>query len=201
MIMRKFFNLFLILVILTIPGSNGCINTAYVNNIVETDCRSFQYPIKIEGTPNISMFPSNCKDFLFEPKVVSEVFFLFVQEYSKKFEVSEQYVWLRLQDLKIELSIIPRTVEAAYDNNGNYLKGEVPVTGLALSPYHVWVEVKTSQVWSSSLVHELVHIIIWRENLNIHGDPDHEGNQFSGWEKKHTELIEDLRLTLMDLNL
>ena len=117
--MRKFFNLFLILIVLTIPGSNGCINTKHVNNIAETDCRSSQYPIKLEGAPNISMFPSNCRDFLFEPRVVSEVLHIFVEEYSEKFEVSEQYVWLRLQGLKIELSIIPRIVEAAYDNNGS----------------------------------------------------------------------------------
>jgi len=201
MIMRKFFNLFLILAVLTIPGSNGCINTAHVNNIIETDCNSSQYPIKLEGTPNISMFASNCKDFLFKPEVVSEVIFIFVKEYSEKFKVSEQYVWLRLQDLKIELSIIPRTVEAAYDVSGNYIEGEVPVTGLAISPYHVWVEVKTSQVWSSSLVHELIHVVIWRDNLNIHGDPDHEGNMFSGWKKEHTQLVKNLRLKLMDLDL
>jgi len=111
--------------------------------------------------------------------------------------MSELSVWGFLRDLKIEVSAIPRTVHAAYDLNGKFLNGKIPVSGLALRKDWIWVEIKTSQIWSSSLVHELVHIIIWRQN-NVHGDPDHEGKEFSGWTKKHTQLIEKINKILLD---
>ena len=71
-----------------------------------------------------------------------------------------------------------------------------PYTALTLydDPF---LHLKTSQIWSSALIHELVHIIIWKQN-NVHGDPDHEGKEFSGWTKKHTQLIKKVNLILLD---
>ena len=63
---------------------------------------------------------------------------------------------------------------------------------------NIWVEIKTSQIWSSSFVHELVHIIVWNQNNGIHGDPDHEGEKFSGWTVEHSELIKKVNNILLD---
>ena len=125
---------------------------------------------------------------------------MFVKDYARVFDISEVEVWAMLTNLEIEVSAIPRIVKSAYDVKGRPVK-EAYVTGLALSPTHIWVEVKTSQIWSSSLAHELVHVIIWKQNAGIHGDPDHEGDQFSGWQKKHTEFIKKFNIDLLDNNL
>ena len=114
--------------------------------------------------------------------------------------MNELEVWELLRGLQIEVSAIPRAVANVYDVNGNLFKEDVPVSGLAISPNKIWVEVKTSQIWPTSLAHELVHIIIWRSQ-GVHADPDHEGSQFSGWTKKHTKFLDALRQELMDLEI
>ena len=88
-------------------------------------------------------------------------------------------------------------MNAAYDINGELLTGEVPVSGLAMNKDLIWVEIRTSQIWSSSLIHEIVHVIIWRKNI-VHGDPDHEGPDFSGWTKEHTKLIKRVNKILLN---
>ena len=75
---------------------------------------------------------------------------------------------------------------------------DAAVTGLALTPTNIWVEIKTSQIWSSSLAHELVHIIIWKQNAGIHADPDHEGSEYSGWSKQHTSFIKSFNKMLLE---
>jgi hypothetical protein len=122
---------------------------------------------------------------------------IFIKYYSKTFELSRAEIWNLLSDLRIEVSAIPRTVHAAYSVDGKLLRGKVPVSGLALTKDWIWVEIKTKQIWSSSLIHELVHIIIWRQN-NVHGDPDHEGKAFSGWTQQHTKIIKDINNMLLD---
>ena len=71
---------------------------------------------------------------------------------------------------------------------------------MSISKDIIWVEIKTPQIWSSSLAHELVHIIIWRTK-RVHADPDHEGTQFSGWTPEHTQFLERFELRLLDLEL
>ncbi len=122
---------------------------------------------------------------------------MFVEDYSVEFGISEPKIWEMLSGLEIEVSAIPRVVSGAYDVKGNPVK-DVYVTGLALSPSHIWVEVKTSQIWSSSLAHELVHVIIWKQNEGVHGDPDHEGTKFSGWKARHTSFIKFFNRRLLD---
>ena len=109
-------------------------------------------------------------------------------------------MWSLISNLSIEVSVLPRTVDGVFDVKGNFLKKDVLVSGLALNPNLIWVEVKTSQIWSSSLAHELVHIIIWRTQ-GVHGDPDHEGRQFSGWTSKHTDFLKKFKLKLIDLEI
>ncbi len=181
--------------IILLPASNGCVSHTN-RNVVKVDCTKVKINTKIPGTPGITTRTTFCSDYMFDSKALKLAIQIFVEEYSEEFEISEDKVWALLSGLLIEVSAIPRSVHAAYDVSGKLAEGDVPVSGLALSKNHIWVEVKTTQVWSSSLVHELIHIIIWRNN-NVHGDPDHEGSEFSGWSKKHTKFIKYMKDTLL----
>ena len=199
--MRSFFVLSLTAIFLLIPWSNGCVfSSGNQSNIVKVDCSNIN-SINLTKLPANIVLLAQCNDYLFKEESLTKAIELFVQEYSETFETDPAVVWAHLYGLKIELSIIPRVVKAAYSVEGELIKGEVPVSGLAISPKHIWVEIKTSQIWSSSLIHELVHIVIWNQNSGIHADPDHEGKQFSGWTEKHTKFIKDLNIQLLDLGI
>ncbi len=178
----------------------GCKNEVIAPSIIEYDCRKDINSTLIPGTPGIKIKSSRCSDYIFKPDKMSAAINLFVEKYSQKFDLKKIDVWNSLSDLTIEVSIIPRTVVNVYDINGKFLKKETPVSGLAFNEKLIWVEIRTSQIWSSSLIHELVHIIIWRSN-GVHGDPDHEGTQFSGWNSKHTKLIKDINIELLELDI
>ena len=154
--------------------------------------------IVLNEIPGSITVKSYCGDYSFSKDSLAKSLEIFVLEYSNTFIIDPAILWSYLHDLTIELSIIPRVVEAAYSEDGKLLQGEVPVSGLALGPKHIWVEIKTSQIWSSSLVHELVHAVVWNQNMGIHGDPDHEGDKFSGWTKKHSDLIKRVNNILLD---
>ena len=186
--------------VILLPATNGCISNTNNVSVVEVDCRKATLEYSIPNTPNITTKTSFCSDYMFKPNALGLAIKVFVKEYSNEFNIPEEKIWAMLSGLQIEVSAIPRTVHAAFDVDGKLLKGEVPVNGLALSKNHIWIEAKTSQIWSSALVHELIHIIIWRKN-KVHGDPDHEGGQFSGWEKEHTIFIQKMKNILLDMEL
>jgi len=181
----------------------GCLNKVDVNkdSVSDFNCLNNKFVEKVPNLPNIISSTTNCIDYKFDQKNLAYAIKLFVLEYSREFDVEESKIWSYFFGLEIESSVYPREVQAAYDSKGNYLEGNVPVSGLALSKDKIWVEIKTSDIYTSSLVHELVHVIIWNENLGVHGDPDHEGSNFSGWTKKHTKFIKKLNLMLQDLNI
>tara|TARA_Y100001970_G_scaffold251455_1_gene324290 strand:- start:16664 stop:17239 length:576 start_codon:yes stop_codon:yes gene_type:complete len=188
----------MIVSIILLPNMNACYHQNVTSAIVEVDCTKISHvPKAIPGTPNISISSSHCKDYQFNLRSIKLALDIFVQEYSSSFDITEDEAWLLLSGLHIEVSAIPRTVKAAYTVDGKLLEGDVPVSGLALNKNLIWVEIKTSQIWSSALVHELIHTIIWRKNI-VHADPDHEGKEFSGWTKKHTELIKRINKILLD---
>ena len=192
----RFLKFLIIILILLFPGIKGCYHSNH-SSVIKLDCTKISAVNKIPETPGIIIISSSCSDYQFDKSATKSALDIFVKNYSETFEISELTVWGLLRDLKIEVSAIPRTVHAAYSLNGKLLKGDIPVNGLALRKDWIWVEIKTKQIWSSSLSHELVHIIIWRQN-NVHGDPDHEGKEFSGWTKKHTQLIEKINKILLD---
>ena len=199
--MRSFFALFLAIIFTLVPWSNGCVsNNGNKNNIIRVDCNNIN-AFNLSKLPVDMVLLSKCDDYLYREEALVKAIEIFVQEYAETFEIDSAVIWSHLYGLKIELSIIPRVVKAAYSMDGKLLKGDVPVSGLALSPKHIWVEIKTSQIWSSSLIHELVHIIIWNQNSGIHADPDHEGEQYSGWTEQHTKFIKDLNIQLLDLGI
>ena len=187
-------------VLMLILPIRGCKNEALVPSIVHFDCRTSTMENQIPNLPNVKMLASRCDDWVFNPEKLSEAIHIFALEYASTFDVDYNEVITKLSGLRITVSAIPRTVRAAFDINGKFLEKEVPVNGLALDKNNIWVEVKTSKIHHSALVHELIHIIIWRDQI-YHGDPDHEGKEFSGWSKKHTDLIRRVNNTLLDINI
>lgn len=154
----------------------------------------------IPGTPNITSRTTYCEDYFFTPEKLSRALHIYVDEFANTFDIEPPQVWSALRNLEIEVSVMPRISKYAFDKQGNLLQN-VNVTGLAFSPKKIWVEVKTSQISSSSLSHELTHAIIWHENMGIHGDPDHEGKEFSGWTREHTQMIKRVNNKLLDASI
>ena len=187
---------FAAIIFATAPGcSYGKVRQS---SVTQRSCSSPMI-IKIPNTPGIKMINPKCDGYIFEPQKMSVALNIFVKEYAKEFNVEESKVWSLISGLTIEVSLIPRTVPFAYSVEGKLLEKPY-VTGLCLTPDLIWVEIRTSQIWSSSLVHELVHAIIWRKN-KVHGDPDHEGTEFSGWFDAHTSLIKRVEKMYLDLEL
>ena len=190
-----------ILLFFYVIGLGSCAtHKSHHTSVSEFNCTRDRIGSLVPGTPNIRVTTTYCNDYVFEQEAMSRAISMFVEEYSETFGMEEMHVWSLLRGLTIELSAIPRTVKNVYSVEGKFLSHDVPVTGLAVSPHLIWVEIKTSQVWSSSLAHELVHIIIWRTQ-KVHGDPDHEGQEYSGWSKEHTEFLQRFKLKLMDLEI
>ena len=192
---------YILLIFLVLSVGRGCaFHSADLTSIISTTCNNpyIKQTRIIPGTPGIRVI-TQCGDYTFTDAKLFMAISLFVENYAETFEIPQREVWNMLSSLKIELSAIPKTVSGAYDINGK-LVADVPVTGLALSKDYIWVEIRTSQIWSSSLAHELVHIIIWRAN-QVHGDPDHEGDQFSGWSPEHTQFIKRFNQDLLDLEI
>ena len=189
--------------LLTLLLPSGCLNKVDVNknSISNFDCLKNNFVEKVQGLPKVELSTTRCIDYKFDQKNLAYAINLFVIEYSREFGVEENKIWSYFYGLEIESSIYPREVQAAYDSKGKLLEGNVPVSGLALSKDKIWVEIRTSHIYTSSLVHELIHVIIWNENLGIHGDPDHEGKNFSGWTKEHTKFIKKINLILQDLDI
>ena len=193
----------LLVFLLTLSLPSGCLNKVDVNknSISDFDCLKNNFVENVQGLPNVKLSTTRCVDYKFDQKNLAYAINLFVIEYSREFGVEENKIWSYFYGLEIESSIYPREVQAAYDSKGKLLEGNVPVSGLALSKDKIWVEIKTSHIYTSSLVHELIHVIIWNENLGIHGDPDHEGKNFSGWSREHTKFIKKINLILQDLDI
>ena len=195
----KFTKILTLLFLFLLAPANGCsgISSTAASSVEEYSCTAKTRMSRIPSTPHITLSTSRCEDYVFKKEKLSQAINLFVLEYSESFDIDKDLVWAMLHRLHIEVSAIPRTVDLAYDTHGKLVKNPA-VSGLALSPKHIWVEIKTSQIWSTSLAHELVHVIIWTSNFGIHGDPDHEGDQFSGWTPKHTQFIREFNKILLD---
>jgi hypothetical protein len=177
----------------------SCIKMNTKGSITKVECPRFSPVQVIESTPQIMIISGDCSDYSYEAKKVYDAIQFFAEEYAIEFEVEEEDVWRALSRLKIQFSAVPKEADNIYDLEGNFHKKH-KVSGLALDKNWIWVEAKTRYICESSLVHELIHIIIWREQ-EVHGDPDHEGGDFSGWTEQHTELINLVNEALCELEI
>jgi len=165
----------------------SCIKMNYKGSITKVECPRFSPVQVVENTPQIAIISGNCEDYTYRSEKVHAAIQYFVEEFSYAFETEEEDTWRRLSRLKIQFSSIPKEVKNVYSIEGKFYNKR-SVTGLALDENWIWVETRTRYICESSLIHELVHIMIWRDQ-KVHGDPDHEGGEFSGWTEQHTELI------------
>ena len=190
----------LILAAITLTLTSHSCSSTMPSSVKEYDCtkpsRNSNNVGYISGTPGILISSSYCKDYTFIKEKVERAIHMFVEEYSSQFGVPKEEIWSHLSGLHIEASAYSRTVPGAYDEKGNFIK-KPWVSGLALSKKHIWVEVKTNNIYASSLIHELVHAVIWNTQ-GVHGDPDHEGSQFSGWTPEHSLLIKRVNEALLE---
>lgn len=168
-------------------------------SVIKGNCETKPSSYYIDDNFNVNTITTSCEDYMFDPEKLHDVLDYFVIEYSNEFEVSEHIIWSLLSNLTIETSALPRQVKNVYSVDGKLLEIS-PVAGLAITKDWIWVEIKTKFACHSALVHELVHIILWRTN-KIHGDPDHEGKVYSGWTEKHTKLIDKVNSRLCDIGL
>ena len=123
----------------------------------------------------------------------------FIILYGKKFKIDKNIVSRRLDGLNIELSKGSKIVELAHGVSGDEVR-KVAVSGLVLGKNLIWVEIEPGLVCRSSLIHELVHIMIWRET-GKHPDPDHEGPLYEGWTPEHTKFIKKTNKKLCKLGI
>ncbi len=168
-------------------------------SVVASNCYSHPASFYINDSFSVNTVTTSCNDYAFDPKKLHDILDYFAIEYSNEFNINEHDVWDLLSGLTIETSVLPREEKNVYSVDGKHLKSS-PVSGLALTKDWIWVELKTKFACHSSLVHELVHIIIWRTQ-KVHADPDHEGEQYSGWTKRHTAMIDRLNARLCDIGL
>jgi len=192
--MRLIFIL-LTVVLMVIPSCRSQLS----GSVIASHCYSDPTSYYIDDNFNVNTVTTTCNDYTFDPKKLHDILDYFVIEYSNEFNISEHDVWNLLSGLTIETSVLPREEKNVYSVDRELLK-KTPVSGLALSKDWIWVELKTRFACHSSLIHELVHIIIWRTQ-KIHADPDHEGEEYSGWTRRHTIMIDKLNTRLCDLGL
>ena len=124
---------------------NGC-GGSNSSSVKHFDCtqKTLQF-LDIPGTPSITMRTTHCNDYIFKQDKMSKALHLFVEEYADSFDMEEIAVWSILTGLEIEVSAIPKIVESLFDIDGNPIDKSY-VTGLALSPSKIWVEIKTGQM-------------------------------------------------------
>jgi hypothetical protein len=133
-------------------------------------------------------------------KNVSQAMIIFYNRWSRQFGDKNKKVLKALNGLMIEWSTEKKTV-SGFDINGQYVVN-APVVGATLSPGYIWLYVKDNEkVYSSSLIHELVHVAIWAQDRYSNGDHDHEGVQHEGWTPQHTLFIYNINNLLKKFDL
>ena len=114
---------------------------------------------------------------------------LFYREWKNKFGDEDGDVLRSLNKLVITWEDKRKKISGiGFNVNGKPLSGLA--WGLTLTPSYVWVWTNPTykRIAARALIHELVHSALWSKN-KLHGDPDHEGNDFKGWTREHTIFI------------
>jgi hypothetical protein len=122
---------------------------------------------------------------------MDNVFHLFLDAWTANYGDLEKIVENNMKDTIVVWSR-DRRYATGYRENGEFFEN-LEVVGLTSNKSFIWVSLKPSRgkICNSSLVHELVHASIWALNIN-HGDPDHLGPIYGGWDESHSKLINDL---------
>jgi hypothetical protein len=128
------------------------------------------------------------------------VFHLFLDAWQANYGDLNKIVENNMKDIIVVWSRDKRYA-TGYRENGEFFE-DLEVVGLTSNKSFIWVSLRPTRgnVCNSSLVHELVHASIWALNVD-HGDPDHLGPKYGGWDESHSKLIEDLDRKICMLSL
>jgi len=129
----------------------------------------------------------SCK--LFPKETVSIGLNIFYLYWYSVFGDTADAVLNNLNNLIIEWKVQRMDFENGYRLDGTYVP-EGKAVGLAFGKglIQIFVE-EDARIEETSFVHELVHVSINAATGQNHGDPDHEGDKYEGWTRRHTQLI------------
>ena len=192
--------LFLLAVLFTCLNSCSTKWVAYPelkNSIEECDPFKSLQMLKIPHFERSYIIVLDCQTTDRERVSIAMTFFL--EEWRKFFPLSVHEAEFALNDVVIEFNDAEKTTNG-FDINGTYIHG-ASVTGLTYTKGMAWVRAAPGdRLCQTSLVHELVHIVLWK-NSDDNGDPDHEGEKYSGWSYRHTGLIDAVNRRLCELGI
>lgn len=169
-------------------------NQHFIKNECNIERKNRPQMVKIPNYKNSWQIQKGCSF----PKShnVSYVMRLFYSNWKDRFGDDDGEVLENLNKIVITWEDKKKVITGiGFDVNGRPLSGKA--RGLTLMPSYIWIwtNPQYKRIAATALVHELVHAALWTINKS-HGDPDHEGNGFQGWTKKHTEFIDDINRIL-----
>ena len=158
--------------------------------------------ISIPGFDNVWQIVENCDVYPREKTAIA--LRVFLGEWESVIGNSE---FVRKSFDKLLITWKNREAEAIYSGytvDGFYLEN-VPVKGSTISKSTVHIyqapygQNKHQRVCESALAHELVHVVLW--HIYGHGDPDHLGNKYLGWNHDHSLVIQRTNKALCELGI
>lgn len=126
---------------------------------------------------------------------------LFYSEWLKEFEEGKPNNQIKsaLEQVEIQFTEDRIHVESGFYMDGTPLPPEgADVLGVARSIklVQVWIrEGPEYRIGKTSFAHELVHVLLKHEHNTF--DPDHLGDKYKAWTKKHTNFIKKVNTKLL----
>lgn len=139
----------------------------------------------------------NCK--LYPKEKVAIALNLFYLYWYAEFGDRADAVLKNLNNLIIEYRVEKMSFKNGYRMNGEFV-AEGTAIGLAHGKGLIQVYAPEGmKMYETSFVHELVHVSINASSGRNDGDPDHEGDKYPGWTKRHTQLIMEVNEALQSI--
>jgi hypothetical protein len=177
-----------LLITLALLFLTGCY--IYVSKVLTTS-----HIIKLPTFSSAYQIQEN--DFFPKPKDVSKVINIFYKHWVAEFGDKDYKIYGTLNTIMIEWREEPKR-GGGFSLTGRSLKGVIE--GVVVAPGYVWVwKGKKNKISSTALIHELIHCAIWSNST--HPDPDHEGDEFKGWTRKHTDFLYKINYLLEDMGM
>lgn len=153
------------------------------------------YLVSVPGLPGVIVSSTDCD--LVPGEEIRLVIDMFYLEFVKRFGDPGGKVRAGFYNMVIKLDQNARKVKNLYDTSGKHFD-ESFVNGLFFSPNVIWVHVLPgSSVADTALVHELMHYALLLSTGDP--DPDHEGDKYGHWDKRHTKLISNLSYEIREM--
>tara|TARA_B100000131_G_C18071481_1_gene594617 strand:+ start:898 stop:1494 length:597 start_codon:yes stop_codon:yes gene_type:complete len=156
--------------------------------------------IQVPDFPGVWQVVDSCEEFPREKTSIA--LSIFSKEWYSVFG-NDRIVTEMLSNLMILWREGESSKHSGYDINGT-LRNNVRLRGATMSDSMVIVYLNNSETSSriceSALVHELVHVAIWKKN-GSHGDPDHLGYKYPGWTADHSMVIQKTNNSLCVLGI